>query len=421
MKLKNVIFIIFMLLGCSNENLFSLQQGVINVPIADLLGQQIQSIWPQETAENSYRNLTICGGQINSPYACPRVHQLLYNDIVEIVKTTQDEMCIRIPQAYYLTSSSSLPQTDYWTLKNNVTPLETISAHNIAVSHLPKPINFSDKNHTALHDPDVITLIEPHHDPLLHITFSVGTRFVRTPTIAKKKSHTCTLFAINYAIMTEHHIKIPTKKCMLIDPKKTNLERITDYIDLLKKWAHTKHGCIPYVWGGTSFTHTTHGTFKEITQCTHNSDYSFYRYENDTSSPKSGFDCSGVIARATQICGIPYFCKNTATIAQCLAPLTTDQTLIPGDLILVRGHVMIVSDIEKNLLIEARSYAHGYGKLHEIKLNHVFDEIETYKDLIDAYFNKKTIKRKDIQGKIRDTFSNLQLFSMMSVWNKNLN
>ena len=76
---------------------------------------------------------------------------------------------------------------------------------------------------------------------------------------------------------------------------------------------------------------------------------------------------------------------------------------------------MVVSDTDKNLLIEARSYSHGYGKLHEIPIGKVFEGIETYKDLTDAYFGKKVIKRKDKQGKIRDTFTNLQLFSMASV------
>jgi hypothetical protein len=90
---------------------------------------------------------------------------------------------------------------------------------------------------------------------------------------------------------------------------------------------------------------------------------------------------------------------------------------MPGDLILVRGHVMIVSDTTKNLLIEARSYGHGYGKLHEIPIGEVFENINTYKDLSEACFGKKVIKRKDKEGKVRDSFSNVQLFSMKSVWN----
>jgi hypothetical protein len=57
----------------------------------------------------------------------------------------------------------------------------------------------------------------------------------------------------------------------------------------------------------------------------------------------------------------------------------------------------------------------------EIPLSEVFEDIETYKDLCDAYYDKKVIKRKDKQGKVRDTFTNLQLYSMASVWDDKSN
>ncbi|HLW73284.1 MAG TPA: hypothetical protein VKR54_04525 [Candidatus Babeliales bacterium] len=395
---------------------YALQKAVINVPIADLIGQPITIIRPNESAEHAYNSLAVCGGQTNSPYSCPRLHQALYNDIVEIVKESNDELCIQISHAYYLVPSSSTPQTQYWTLKKNITLLDELTAYNIPNNHLPDPINFSDTDNCALHHADIVTLTEPHHDSILRITFSAGTRFVRMPAPHKKKNSTISVFAIDYRTTKEHQIKLPANKCMVNTQTKTANDRTTDYVNLLKKWAHTKQGSIPYTWGGTSFARTTQGNFKEVTRKTNNSDYSFYEYEHDTQFPKSGFDCSGVIARATQICGIPYFCKNTSTIAHCLTPLKTEEILSPGDLILVKGHVMVVSDVAKNLLIEARSYAHGYGKLHEIPISQVFENIETYKDLIDAYCNKTIIKRKDKQGKIRDTFTNLQLFPMASVW-----
>lgn len=394
----------------------TMQKAVINVPIADLIGQSMTTIRPNEPVEDAYNTIAFCGVQTHySPY-CTRLHQLLYNDIVEIVKSTDDEVCIRINHAYYLIPSSSTPQTQYWTLKKNITPLDDLTAQDIPINHIPEPINFSDTSNLALNHADVITLAEPHHDSKLRITFSAGTRFVRVPSPQKKRASTISVFAIDYKTLKEHQIKIPIHKCIVANNTKTQSDRITDYVNLLKKWAHTKQGCIPYTWGGTSFTHTTQGNFKEVTRKTNNGDYSFYEYEKDTRTPKSGFDCSGVIARATQICGIPYFCKNTVTIPHCLSLLKPDQTLSPGDLILIRGHVMIVSDITKNLLIEARSYAHGYGKLHEIPINHVFEGIENYKDLTDALFNKTVIKRKDKEGIIRDTFTNLQLFSIASVW-----
>lgn len=415
--MKSMHFITLYFLTCISVTICAAertQKAVINVPIADLVGQQITSMRPDQSPQTAYNSIALCGGKTNSTYSCPRLHQALYNDIVEVMKTTEDEAYIRIPQTYYLTPSSHIPQSNYWILKTNITPLEELSLYNIPINHLPEPIDFSNNNQQLLYLHDIITLIEPHYDPTLQITFSVGTRFMRTPTVIKKKN-IIEVFAINYQTHKEHSIKIPVHKCMIADEQKMAHERITDYVHLLKKWAHTKHGCIPYTWGGTSFAHTTQGNFKEVMHTTSNGDYSAYEYEKDDHCTKSGFDCSGVIARATQICGIPYFCKNTTTIVQCLKPLEKDMVVSPGDLILIKGHVMAVSDTTKNLLIEARSYAHGYGKLHEIPLSQMFEGIETYKDLTDAYLNKSVIKLKDKEGKVRATFANLQLFSMASI------
>ncbi len=391
------------------------QKAVICVPIADLIGQQITTLIPDISAEKAYATIAHCAGEIKSSIACPRLHQLLYNDIVEVITTSSEEACIRIPQTYYVTPSSCQPQNCYWTLKKNIMLLDDLANNNIIASHLPDPINFADTNHCALNHTDVITLIEPFHDSTLNLTFSVGTRFIKKPGAQKRRASKIEAFALDFLRMKEHIIKIPRHKCVVYSCTKTPKERIADYVTLLQKWAHTKNGSIAYVWGGTSFTKTTNGAFKEITKTGHNGDYSFYEYEKDTQSPKNGFDCSGAILRAAQISGIPYFCKNTTTIGQCLASLIKEQTLQNGDLILIKGHVMVVSDINKNLLIEARAYAHGYGKLHEIPLREVFDGIETYKDLCDAYFEKKVVKRKDKHGNIRDTFSNVQLFSMRIV------
>jgi hypothetical protein len=419
--MKRIYGIILYIACCAlYSHLSASQKAVICVPIADLIGQQITTLIPNIPAEKAYATIANCAGEIKSSIACPRLHQLLYNDIVEVVKIVDEEACIRILQAYYITPSSSQPQNCYWTLKKNIALLDDLANNNITTSHLPDPINFADTDHGALNHTDVITLIEPFHDSILNLTFSVGTRFIKKSSVQKRRASKIDAFALDYPRMKEEIIKIPRHKCVIYNDNKTQEERIADYVNLLQKWAHPKNGSIAYVWGGTSFTKTTNGTFKEITKTGHTGDYSFYEYEKDTQYPKNGFDCSGVILRAAQICGIPYFCKNTTTIAQCLAPITQEQPLQSGDLILIKGHVMVVSDINKNLLIEARAYGHGYGKLHEIPINQVFDGMETYKDLCDAYFGKKVIKRKDKHGTIRDTFSNVQLFSMRGIKKTNL-
>lgn len=391
------------------------QQAVISVPIADLVGQPMVDLFSTTMAEKTYANLAVYGGPITSDYACPRLHQLLYNDTVEVIKYKKDEVYIRIAHAFYITQSSTTPQACYWTLKNNITLLDTITEKNIAIDHIPEPIHFSDKNHTALNNKNIITLTQPHHDTVMNLTFSAGTRFIGIPQTKKRGSY-IPVFAIDYATMQEQHIKIPTHKCMIYEEHKTKKERISDYVNLLTKWSHQKNGFIPYVWGGTSFVTTTNKPFVKTCQTINGNEHFFYQFKNDTSSPKNGFDCSGLITRATQICAIPYFCKNTTTITQCLEPLNQQTPLAEGDLILIRGHVMMVSNIQKNLLIEARAYGHGYGKLHEIPIKQVFENVNSYKDLLDIYYNKKSIKRKDSQGVIQETFNNVQLFSIESAW-----
>ncbi len=73
---------------------------------------------------------------------------------------------------------------------------------------------------------------------------------------------------------------------------------------------------------------------------------SVYERTECTQHPMSGFDCAGIISRAAQMCGIPYYFKNTYTLAHYLKSLSIDTHLQEGDLIWIPGHVMIVSDLK---------------------------------------------------------------------------
>jgi len=398
-------------------------QGIICVPIADLLGQPIHTIRKDSVPSKVYSSMSVCNAHASNTFnTCPRLHQLLYNDIITVIETTKDEACIEISHAYYDTENNN-KYNKYWTLRKNLIVLDEQHIKKKSdqnTIHIPLPLNFLDNDSSALCNQQIVTLIEPHYDTTLHLTFSAGTRFVRCPLHPHNndKKHTLKVFALDFTTMKEYCIHIPKRKCTMYNPSKTHTEKITEFLTILKKWAQGKKGYIPYVWGGTSYTYRLKSAFKEITKTTENGDYSYYEYQADMHTPKSGFDCSGMILRAAQLAGIPYFYKNTTTISNGLTPLA-DESLSPGDLIVIRGHVMVVSDIIKNLLIEARSYGHGYGKIHEIPLSDVFESISTYADLIDAYRAKKVVKRKDKNGIIRDTFKNVQLFSLKSVWKDN--
>lgn len=406
-----MIYTIFFLIFSAIIN--AQEKAVICVPIADLLGQPIHATYPEQSVDDFYKNIPVCY-KINFNRACNRVHQLLYNDIVDVIEIKNDEAHIKISQFFYTTPSLPQPQTTYWTAAKNLRLLSDLTHHKIKIDHIPQPINFNlpDKIH-----PLTITLVAPHYDSQTQLTFSAGTRFLYAQ--KPKKSHTMVkVFTIHHPKNKEITISIPMHKCY-IHTTQTPQEQIKRYVLLLKQWAHQPDSFIPYVWGGTSFCTSLNVPFKDVTKEISGDTYSFFEFENNCTYPKNGFDCSGLIARAAQICNMPYFYKNTTTIGHNLQPLTPEDSLMNGDLILIKGHVMVISDIDQNLLIEARSYGHGYGKVHEIELHKVFDGIMTYNDLREAFFNKKELKRKDIWGKAHDTFTDWKILKIMSVY-KNL-
>ena len=248
-----------------NTSLFSTEKAVICVPIADLIGQPIQILFPQQSTDISYTMLPVSWKE-NALYACPRLHQLLYNDMVNVVETKGNETCIQISQLFYITHESSIPQTIYWTHTKNLCLLSTIINNKININHIPQPICFDLKNKTTFDsNQHVITLIEPHYDLTTKLTFSVGTRFI-CASQQRKKTKKIKVFAIDYKHNKEITIYIPSYKCLYSEYTTNSIQQIKQFVDLLKAWAHQKHSFIPYVWGGTSFINTINTSFKNVTK-----------------------------------------------------------------------------------------------------------------------------------------------------------
>lgn len=210
---------------------------------------------------------------------------------------------------------------------------------------------------------------------------------------------------------------LPVKLCLASNAY-TAQERIDLFIALIRSWI-TRNGAkghIPYVWGGTSIVHYTQKAAvphqkKGITRMLR-----WYDTAEQSVSHKMGCDCSGLIFRAAQICGIPYFFKNSYTTTCYIPPLGMYDTLRAGDIIWVPGHVMIVADVTHNTLFEQRSYDHGYGKLHEIPLKKVFQGITTYQELVHAYHTKAPLWRIDSSGVVRDKFESWKILPLARVW-----
>ncbi len=380
------------------------QQGVILKPCIDLVGQ------PLKASGLSYNNLPHAGGRKRPFDACPRMHQLLYNEIVEIIKQDQDELHIRVPNIFYITAQHKTPQSSFWTHKDNIVLLDTLDDK--VKAHIPVPIDYKKPNQNLAH---TITLAHPWQSKACACTFSVGTRFICKP--IKKGAQKVVAYAAHPHTQQLVTMAIPIAHCIIHN--ENNPDQIhSRYTKLLKEWAQTP-GTIAYVWGGSSLVlsnHTDH--YKETAVTVREKQSSIYEYINTAEQYKTGFDCSGLIMRAAQTAGLPYYFRNTTTLATYLKPVAQAQDLKEGDLIWIPWHVMAIGDLKENTIIEARHYNHGYGKLHEIQINKVFKDIDTFTDLFNAIAQDKPLHRLNRQGESIEIIRQAKILAIDSCWNQ---
>lgn len=389
----------------THQSIFA-QRAVVIVPVADLMGEPLKSL-------EQYKDQPVCGGNLNPFIGCTRIHQLLFNEMVELLEERRGQVRVAVPNFFYVTEKDAKKRNEYWMLKENIVPLSTLERAGLSTKNLPEPITTSGKSHEKQ---SIVTLTMPHYDHTLQRTFSSGTRFVIDSSNANKQNYRA--FAFDPVAMQFVTILLPKQICVAQNCG-THDERIAQFVRLIRSWTILNHGAIPYVWGGTSFC--TVAQTNASTEVTHQlPPYSYYTIDGYNQIQKTGFDCTGLVARAAQICGIPYYFKNSTTVVRSLEPLKKNEALQEGDLIWVPRHIMVVGSLEKNTLLEARHYSHGYGKVQEIALSKVFKGIGTYADLQRAYFDKKPLHRMDTQGQVRDTFAECKLLRLASVWSKKL-
>jgi cell wall-associated NlpC family hydrolase len=387
------------------------QSALVIVPVADLVGAPIQTFQLGKTIKESYAKINICGGTPTPTQGSPRIHQLLLHELVEIVSEDGDEVCIIIPQIFFITHSLHKPQAMYWTLKKNLLTLKKLNE----TEREKIPASPSYKTPKAITQvQNTIVIFKPFYDPVTQQTLSAGTRFIID--MSKTFEHYFSAFVFDRKTSSFKTTLIPKKIAMTIQ-KHTVHDSITCFVKLLQQWAHCINGPIPYVWGGCSFTHCCNHEFVERKKkLITGAQISVFERPDCTEKPLSGLDCAGLITRAAHICGIPYYFKNTYTLAHYLKSLSIDQHLQEGDLIWIPGHVMIVSDLANNKIIEARGYSSNYGIVHEITLDQMFKDINTYDDLIHAYRHQTPLMRLNKEGDEVEEIKRYKILKLSSAW-----
>lgn len=383
--------------------------AVVIQPIADALGSPIQTFFPTIDPVTAYNNLPVSGGKPLVSSSCPRIHQLLFNEKGTVIKEQDQEVLIKINTCFYITHSNKSAQHSYWTHKKNIMPFKELKEKKIDTNLFPPSISFS--NPLSITNNKVVTLVKPWSDPSTNQTFSAGTRFLKSENQSVENG--VTVYLYNIFIGDFSQITIPHSFIAPIahdTQKKINL-----FLQILKQWANLDHGYIPYVWGGCSFISTAQETPTEK-QDDSNATYSFYTIKNFNHVPKPGFDCSNLIMRAAQIAGIPFFYKNSLTITTHLKPLRQNQILEAGDIIWIPGHVLIVADLQKNTVIEARGYTYkGSGKIREISLKKVFKHIKNFNALTQAWRTQKPLERLGDDGSTIERIKQYNLLSLQSI------
>lgn len=399
---KIISLIIF--LQCFHNYGAQSTKAICIVPVADLVGRSLSNLYPKENIAEVYSKIPVSD---QDSWSCFRLHQCLFNEIVDVIEEKNNEIKVNISSVFYQTPQDNNRQFSYWALKQNFILLQNINNLDL----IPRPIDFKINNND--HEKSTITLILPFFDSNTKKIFSAGTRFI----FKEKKNNQYITFIYNPETNNFIESLIPETIC-IESIERTKEERIKNFVQLVKLWSKLENKIIPYVLGGSSLKEfAVSEEFRIVKDKDSNGkDRAQWIRKDNLQTPFSGFDCSTLVARATQICQIPYFFKNTTTAMSNLKTLAQNEPIINGDLIWFRGHLIIITDVDNNLCVESRGYSMGYAKVQEIHINKIFKNIENIELLRHAFFNNISLQLLNKDGNVSSTINNFKILKLDSTF-----
>lgn len=330
---------------------------------------------------------------------CLRFHQLLFNETVKVLKEKNNQILCKFDSLFYFDQKNNI-KSRLWINKNNLIYLKDIKKDNLDA--IPKPYRYKNKIYTD----NILTLIEPFYEFKTGKTYSAGTRFVRAN---KDKENFYSIFLLDNKL--NKVISYVNKDISIVDYKDSK----NIFLKTLSNFCKNKEDVIPYLWGGCSYV----DRFKSNNFYLKSLNYlnnKVWARDDLKNSVKTGFECSSLILRIAQIAGMPYFAKNSKAIKKTLRPLKLNEKLENGDILWYKGHVLVISDIDKNLIVESVGYSLYYGKLHEVHINKVFKNVNSYKDLLSLYFNKKGLLRLNKFAKVVKLIPKFLILKLDSIY-----
>lgn len=397
----SLIALIFFICASSHA-ITTPHKAFITAPVVDMVGDPLR--------ERYCKDMPISWGPSKEDQiCCLRMHQGLFNEIVTVIKIQGDWALVELENCFWQTAESDEKLNQAWMRKKNLVPFDDLEKRNVSAWFIPEPISIKRRQLSS----NVITLAFPYFDQLTRKTYSAGTRFVCSDD--KKYGY----YTVHIFDCHEWQFKktfIPDAVCHVCQNNKKS-DCIADFVALLRSWIRHE-GFIPHCWGGTSLTQFYTNVGYSLHAKTIEGKKVQYWQLDDVAKEKvwSGFDASGLPLRAAQICGIPYYFKNSTTAAKNLRALEFYEAVQEGDLIWVPGGLFVISDLTHHRLIGSLGYQHGYGKVVELPMSKLFEGIETMTDLINAYFHQHPLRMKDGYGQVYRTVDQFKILKMKSVW-----
>ncbi len=383
--------------------------AVVKVPVTDL---SVEKLTHFKDSSSTYYNKFPYSPEIGR-LSCARSHQLKCNELVKVHTCLENEIECEVQHFFGLDRTQQRCKK-FWGLKKDFVFLQDLPCQLVLTSIPP---SYTIDESPSLSNKNILTLTHPWFNQTTEETYSVGTRFVRSSSNDTKEQYAIVTLAASAETFILCYVPLSSA---LVEYPQDPSQAADLFVKLLQEWVHTQDGIIPYVWGGCSHTgKKVAPSFALTSERRKEESISFWTRESHEPGPLSGFDCSGLVLCAAQICGIPYFYKNTTTASQCMKALEPEELLNKGDILWCPGHLMVITDVENNLLIEAIGYGIGYGKLHEISVEKAFKEVKNFSELVATYRKGLPLERLNNKGCPTNKPTPFKILTMKSVW-KNL-
>jgi hypothetical protein len=164
----------------------------------------------------------------------PRECQLLFNELVEVLESTDDYLLVELPNSLCYNRKYDRIECIVWVHKNALLPVSLLEQQGISLDFIPPAIHYSFKSfaHCSSH---VATLTMPFDDPVTKRCYSAGTRFMRKTELDTQEYYA--VFIVDPETIELKITYIPITSIFLYQEKLPQA-LIADFVSLIQRWSH---------------------------------------------------------------------------------------------------------------------------------------------------------------------------------------